>query len=70
MIISDLTYLGTATEANILDGGIVSYTAFAFFAQHLQGINSGAVSGPTGAIAGVQVIDTRTLTFGGLTVTF
>jgi hypothetical protein len=70
MIISDLTYLETATEATVLEGGIAHYAQFAFFAQHLQGINSSAVSGPMGTVAGVQVIDTRTLTFGGLAVTF
>jgi hypothetical protein len=70
MIISDLTYLETATEASSLEGGILSYAEGALFAQRLQGITSVVSSGPMGTTVGAQIVDVKTLTLGGLKVTF
>lgn len=70
MIISDLTYLETATDASSLEGGILSYAEGALFAQHLKGITSVVSSGPMGTTVGAQILDVRTLTFGGMAVTF
>jgi hypothetical protein len=70
MIISDLTYLETATDANSLEGGILTYDMGSVFVQRIQGIQSGVASGPMGTAVGTQIVDVKTLTFGGVKVWF
>lgn len=70
MVISDLTYLETATEASKLEGGIELYELGTKFYQHFQGIDAFAMSGPGGSKVGASVWENIIYTSGGLKIKF
>lgn len=70
MIISDLTYLETATEANTLEGGIKLYELGTVFFQHTQAVDGMAVSGPMGSMVVAAVTDNLIFNSGGVKIKF
>ncbi len=68
MIISELSYLEVATEANELEGGLDLSVTSTHFAQQLAVLQSGSSSGPGGSIsfANAQHLITDTSSFSAI----